>query len=213
MPPRISLIHFIFFFTVWGLGLAAGNIAVMFLPRFFPAGVTASSYFFSSLAGSLFFAAALAFSGKEKNVSEVFAVEKSGVAELFYTPLTVTFFYTVIMLLLNPSLPEFFKPESAFEMVLMLLSGVILAPFTEEILFRFFMHESLLEISGSPSISIFITSILFALIHPYDPLLRSVVFLLSLTLGFLRQKKGLACSISTHLMINLTGLFYNSLFR
>ena len=89
--------------------------------------------------------------------------------------------------------------------VLLVLVVVVGAPFVEEIVYRGSLHTRLVQGFG-PKIGIFLTALLFALIH-LAPVEIPGLFVFALVLGIARHKTGaLGLPIVTHLAFNATGL-------
>jgi membrane protease YdiL (CAAX protease family) len=86
------------------------------------------------------------------------------------------------------------------------VASVILAPISEEIIFRGFILESLLK-SYSPKKSILISAMLFAVPHAGN---MSTVFLGGLILGWVYYKsENIIYCIITHATVNLVAFFIN----
>lgn len=74
---------------------------------------------------------------------------------------------------------------------LLLLAGVIIAPFGEEMIFRGFVFRGLAESRAGAIGAIIVTSAIWAAIHTqYDPFYMGVIFALGLALAFVRYRSG-----------------------
>ncbi len=74
---------------------------------------------------------------------------------------------------------------------LLLLTGVVIAPFGEEMIFRGFVFRGLAESRVGVVGAIFITSAIWAAIHTqYDLFYMGVIFALGLALAFVRYRSG-----------------------
>lgn len=114
--------------------------------------------------------------------------------------------------------PEQFSPERISERaediasmapgwwaVLLVVVVVLGAPVVEEIVYRGSLQTRLVQGFGAP-VGIFVTSLLFALIH-LAPVEIPGLFVFALVLGIARHKTGtLGLPIVTHLAFNATGL-------
>jgi membrane protease YdiL (CAAX protease family) len=85
------------------------------------------------------------------------------------------------------------------------LATVVVAPVTEELLFRGFLHRSWVPSWLGISGTIVLTSALWAALHQqYDPIGILCIFLMGLMLGWLRQRSGsTALTIVLHALNNL----------
>lgn len=87
---------------------------------------------------------------------------------------------------------------------LLLLSGVIVAPLGEELIFRGFVYRGLSESRVGVPGAIVISSAIWAAIHTqYDVFYISVIFALGLALAFVRYKSGsVALAFVLHALVN-----------
>ena len=87
---------------------------------------------------------------------------------------------------------------------LLLLSGVIIAPLGEELIFRGFVYRGLSESRVGVPGAIVISSAIWAAIHTqYDLFYMSVIFALGLALAFVRYKSGsVALAFVLHALVN-----------
>lgn len=94
--------------------------------------------------------------------------------------------------------------SSATIPVLLWLGVIVVAPVFEEVLFRGFMFTGLARSRMGVSGAIFVTSLLWALIHmQYDPLVVGMLFLFGIALGAARQVTGsLYVPIAMHMAWN-----------
>ncbi len=95
--------------------------------------------------------------------------------------------------------------------ILVLVLTVVIAPVTEEIMFRGALFNSLTRMANKP-IAIIVTSIIFAAAHG-DPVQMGYAFVLGVMLGLLRAESGqlLPC-IALHFSFNLMNYFISGYF-
>ena|GEM_PF-501303 len=111
--------------------------------------------------------------------------------------------------LLDRNQPDFMKDminavrggEGAW---LLLLAGVIVAPFGEELIFRGFVYRGLSQSRVGVIGAIVISSAIWAAIHTqYDLFYMSVIFTLGLALAFVRYKSGSTLlAFALHALVN-----------
>ncbi len=87
---------------------------------------------------------------------------------------------------------------------LLLLSGIIIAPLGEELIFRGFVYRGLSDSRVGVPGAIVISSAIWAVIHTqYDLFYMSVIFVLGLALAFVRYKSGsVALAFVLHALVN-----------
>ena len=85
--------------------------------------------------------------------------------------------------------------------VLIALSAVVVAPLFEEFLFRGHLQTALARVTRRPWLAVFITSVVFALAHPWFTWLP--IFVLSMCLGYVYERTGnLWVSVLMHAACN-----------
>lgn len=91
-------------------------------------------------------------------------------------------------------------PQIHFRM-LMFFFTIVIAPLFEELLFRGFFQSMLRGVTGKPWTSIFLTSAIFATLHPWTH--WPALFILSACMGYAYEKSGsLFRSIIIHALFN-----------
>jgi membrane protease YdiL (CAAX protease family) len=99
--------------------------------------------------------------------------------------------------------------NGGLDLLLLIISACIIAPIFEELIFRGLafarIERSKLGIVGA----IFITSIIFTLIHvQYEPMVLGFLFIFALLLGFIRYKtQNIVYCIALHALINSLSTF------
>jgi membrane protease YdiL (CAAX protease family) len=98
--------------------------------------------------------------------------------------------------------------DTAGAMALLWFAVVVGAPAGEEVLFRGFLFRGWLRAPRDTWPVIFITALLFALLHvQYDTFVMAQIFLFGLLLGFMRWASGSTLlTILLHALINLEGM-------
>ena len=79
-------------------------------------------------------------------------------------------------------------PRAAFQILLILLA-VVIAPLTEEMIFRGFFQTMIRSYLGRPWPAIVMTSVLFAMVHG-NPTHWPALFVLSVAMGYAYEKSG-----------------------
>ena len=92
--------------------------------------------------------------------------------------------------------------------LLIVISAVVVAPLFEEFLFRGHLQTLLARVTRRPWVAVFITSIIFALAHPWFTWLP--IFVLSLCLGYVYERTGnLWVSVLMHAAFNGFSILLN----
>ncbi|AQQ71935.1 CAAX prenyl protease-related protein [Limihaloglobus sulfuriphilus] len=100
------------------------------------------------------------------------------------------------------------EDPSAWVLIAIFFSAVYVAPVTEEIIFRGFLQTLLQKLTPSRWLSIFITSVLFAMIHGGDMLLHwPTLIVLSMGIGYAYEKTGsMRYPVAIHAAFNFVNL-------
>ncbi len=111
----------------------------------------------------------------------------------------------------NPAIEEFVSGDSLVTRALMLLAGAVIAPFTEEIVFRGILLRSLQSHMGTLS-AIVVSSAVFAILHPQLPMGFLSIFCLGAAFATLYRVTGsIWPSVLMHAINNATVFAYLSL--
>lgn len=117
--------------------------------------------------------------------------------------LTLTLMLIVVFMKLSPG--EVFKQYELFSWLM--LSTVVIAPITEEILFRGMIYETLKR-GCAPKTAWFIQGCLFALIH-INPIQMAYTLIFGWIFGWVYDKtKSLLITIWTHMIVNFLEHFF-----
>ena len=107
---------------------------------------------------------------------------------------------------LSQEINPLFDQLSEFSTVLILLFVVVIYPIVEEVMFRGVFYGALRTRFG-PVSSIVASSLLFALIHPYQVIGFAYIFGIAVVLGALREWRGsLLAPIVTHMCVNASAM-------
>jgi len=102
--------------------------------------------------------------------------------------------------------------KNALKILLWFFYIIVVAPVTEEIIFRGFLQESLGKFLSRFNADVIITSLIFSLFHINSLSNALYSFIIGIFLSLERKKSGyINISIWVHVMINFTGLFYGIL--
>ncbi len=100
---------------------------------------------------------------------------------------------------------RFMEERSSSGTIAIIIFGVLVAPVAEEILFRGFLQPVLKDILGGTR-AIFLTSLLFALVH-FNLYILLQIFILGVLLGYLYEYTGtLVAPVSVHVLHNSVSL-------
>jgi len=103
-----------------------------------------------------------------------------------------------------------FAEQPAPWRVMVFLAVAVLAPLSEEILFRGFVQSTIRQLTGRPWVGILITSALFALVHGQWNA-RPALFALAVILGYNYERTGrLLPSIVIHTLFNAANLLMSA---
>jgi membrane protease YdiL (CAAX protease family) len=104
---------------------------------------------------------------------------------------------------------HFMQAETGGDWILLLLGIVLLAAFSEEMLFRGFLQVTL-ERKGDPTRAVLLTSLAWTLVH-VNPYWAIQIFIIGIVIGFLAWRtQSIVPTIIVHGMNNLLSLiFYN----
>lgn len=118
----------------------------------------------------------------------------------------------ILLWLFTPFMPEDDRTHSMLKALndaspgikaLLIFASVVLAPISEELLFRGFMQSALRKLTGNAWLGIAITSVLFALVH--TPLYHTMpsLFVLAVVMGYNYERCGrLWPAILIHMIFN-----------
>ncbi len=136
----------------------------------------------------------------------VFDSIRAVIAYLAYIPVCLLLFLMVAPFFSEDQTHDMLKAmhgASTPGLMLLILSSVVLAPISEEILFRGLMQSALRNLTGSAWMGIAITSVVFTAIHaPYYYSMPSLL-VLSVVLGYNYERSGrLLSPILIHMIFN-----------
>jgi len=125
-------------------------------------------------------------------------------------------YYSFDPLVQNLPIRMVFSQSMALGSALVVFSLVVVAPITEEIIFRGYFFD-VFKRSFGPGASIFLTTALFALAHGpqsgFDPMNLGVIFAIGLFFGIMRERTGsLVAPIVLHGLYNLVYVVVGAVF-
>lgn len=148
------------------------------------------------------------------NIASYLALHKIKLGVLMYCLFAVGllgFFTDYIYCHFNGStLPKYmtdleYKDEHAW---ILFIAVVFFAPLWEEILFRGYIYQRLIQSNIRPSLVILFTSMTWTLIHlQYGDLEKYIIFVFGLALGVARYKtNSIFCAFAMHSLLNATSM-------